>query len=268
MWIDTHCHLDAEELSEERDALVRRALMANVSMMVIPSIDRNNFHEVRQLAHQYPNCVYAVGIHPVYVADATERDLLWMRAFLEEVQSDTKLVAIGEIGLDFYIPELKEGPLREKQEYFFAEQLRMAKDFNLPVLLHTRRAVDMVLKYLRLIRPQGGIAHAFNGSFQQALTFIELGFKLSFCGTFTYERAQHLKRLAKELPLSAIVVETDAPDLLPAWLEKRPNKPEELSEIGSALAQLREMTPDSLAKATCQNAIQALPKLKKFFKND
>ena len=196
MWIDTHCHLDAEELDANRDEIVRQAMKMQVSAMVIPSTDRNNFATVRQLAYQYPNCVYALGIHPVYIKDATEDDLHLMRSLLKEANSDPKWVAIGEIGLDFYLPELKEGLLREKQEYFFVEQLKMAKDFSLPVLLHSRRSVDMVLKYLRQIRPKGGIAHAFNGSFQQAQTFMDLGFKLSFCGTFTYERAQHLRKLA------------------------------------------------------------------------
>ncbi len=263
MWIDTHCHLDADELGINRDLIVQRAIEQGVSTIVIPSIDKNNFAKVRQLAYQYPNCVYALGIHPVYIADATEDDLIFMRSLLKEARLDFKLVAIGEIGLDFYIPKLKEGALRSKQEYFFAEQLKMAKDFDLPVLLHTRRSVDIVLKHLRQNKPQrGGIAHAFNGSFQQAQTFIELGFKLSFCGTLTYDRAQNLKRLAKELPLSAIVIETDSPDLLPAWLEQRPNKPEELSKIGMELAELRQIPPETLAIATSQNARQILFKLK------
>jgi len=149
----------------------------------------------------------------------------------------------------------------ERQEHFLVEQLKMARDFGLPVLLHLRRSHDIVLKYLRRIRPPGGIAHAFNGSFQQAQAFIELGFKISFCGTVTHERALQIRRLAAELPLDAIVLETDAPDLPPSWLRNLRNSPEELPRIGAALAQLRGMTPEELAQATSSNALAALPRL-------
>jgi TatD DNase family protein len=262
MWTDTHCHLEAPELADGRDAIARHAREAGVSRVVIPAIGRQNFADVRQLAHRYPYCAYALGIHPVYIDTATEEDLEQMRALLEDGLADSRLVAIGEIGLDFYVPELKEGPLREKQEYFYTEQLKMARDFDLPVLLHSRRSVDIILKHLRQIGPPGGVAHAFNGSFQQAQAFIELGFALSFCGTFTYERAQHLRRLAAELPLDAIVIETDAPDLPPAWLEKRPNTPGQLPSIGAALASLRGITPKALAEATTRNAERVIPRLK------
>jgi TatD DNase family protein len=261
MWTDTHCHLEAPELAAEQDSIVRRAAAMQVSRIIIPSINRQGFAEVRQLAHRYPNCAYALGIHPTYIADATEDDLRQLRSLLENGMADSRLVGIGETGLDFYLPELKEGPLREKQEYFYIEQLKMARDYGLPLLLHSRRAVDIILKYLRQIKTPGGIAHAFNGSFQQAYTFIELGFMLSFCGTLTYERAQHLRRLAAELPLDAIVIETDAPDLPPAWLKERPNKPEMLPGIGAELAALRNMTPEALAETTTANALKVIPRL-------
>jgi TatD DNase family protein len=193
--------------------------------------------------------------------DATEDDLKLMRTLLKSGLADPRFVAIGEIGLDFYKPERREGPLREKQEHFYREQLKMARDFDLPVLLHSLRAVDVVLKHLRQIRTPGGIAHAFSGSLQQAHAFIELGFMLSFCGTVTYDRSRHLRQLAAELPLDVIVIETDAPDLPPAWLEDRPNTPEELPRIGAALASLRGITPEALALATTANAIRVLPRL-------
>lgn len=261
MWIDTHCHLDAPELAGERDLLVHRAMERRVLHLVIPAVCRGNFGEVRKLAHCFPGCAYALGIHPLYVAGAGEGDLEQMRSLLAMYADDARLVAIGEIGLDFYLPELKTGSLREKQEYFFAEQLKMARDAGLPVLLHSRRSVDAVLKYLRRFSVPGGIAHAFNGSFQQAAVFVDLGFALGFGGAMTYGRARHLRRLAAGLPEEALVVETDAPDMPPAWLEKRANMPEELPRIGAVFAALRGMTVEALADATTGNALKVLSRL-------
>lgn len=262
MWTDTHCHLDAPELANERDLLVHRAVKRQVLRMVIPAVCRDNFADVCKLAHCFPSCAYALGIHPLYVAKAAEGDLKYMRTLLKRYADDVRLVAIGEIGLDFYLPELKTGSLREKQEYFFAEQLKMAQDAGLPVLLHSRRSVDVVLKYLRRISVVGGIAHAFNGSFQQAAIFMNMGFALGFGGAVTYERARHLRELAVGLPQEALVMETDSPDMPPAWLGKQPNMPEELPRIGAAFAGLRGMTVEALAETTTGNAIRVLPRLR------
>jgi TatD DNase family protein len=261
MWIDTHCHLEAQEFVGESDTLAQGAAAMGVSQILIPSVDVQSFVSVADLARRHPNTSYALGIHPMYVPHAYDDDLDTMRSVLSEAVSDPKLVAIGEIGMDFFIPEYMEPPMRERQEHFFIEQLKMARDFNLPVLLHIRRAQDVILKHLRRIRPPGGIAHAFNGSFQQAQAFIDLGFKLSFCGTFTFERAQQLRRLATELPLDAIVIETDAPDLAPEWVNNRRNTPLELPRIGEALATLRGIKPEEVAKATSSNSLAVLPRL-------
>ncbi|RJX30977.1 MAG: TatD family deoxyribonuclease [Oxalobacter sp.] len=261
MWIDTHCHLEAPEFSGEADALARQAAQAGVSQILIPSIDAASFSTVAELAQRHANTCYAIGIHPMYVPQAQDADLVMMRHVLKQSMDDPKLVAIGEIGMDFFIPVYTESPMRERQEHFFVEQLKLAREFNLPVLLHVRRAQDVILKNLRRIRPPGGIAHAFNGSFQQAQAFIELGFKLSFCGTFTHDRAMQLRRLASELPLDALVIETDAPDLAPAWLHDRRNTPLELPRIGEALATLRGLSADVVANATTANAQVVLPRL-------
>ena len=261
MWIDTHCHLEAPEFSGEADALALAASALGVSQIVIPSVEVASFPSVAALAYRHANCSYALGIHPMFVPKAADSDLDALRSQLELKRSDPKLVAIGEIGMDFFIPAYMESPVRERQEHFFVEQLKMARDFNLPVLLHIRRAQDAILKHLRRIRQTGGIAHAFNGSFQQAHAFIDLGFKLSFCGTFTHERALQLRRLASELPLDTIVLETDAPDLAPAWALDRRNTPTELPRIGDALAALRGIPSEELAKATRANALFVLPRL-------
>lgn len=261
MWIDTHCHLDAAEFAAEEDAVAARAQAQDVSMIVIPAVEVANFAKVAALAHQNSNCTYALGIHPIFVPQAQESDLAVMRAAVAAAIDDTRLVAIGEIGLDFFIPMLTTPEMREKQEFFYTEQLKIAREFDLPVLLHVRKSQDSILKYLRRIKVVGGIAHAFNGSFQQAEIFIELGFKLGFGGAMTYTRALQLRRLATTLPLASIVLETDAPDISPAWLHPQRNSPEQLPHIGQVLAELRAMPLSSIAQITSANALAAMPRL-------
>jgi TatD DNase family protein len=261
MWIDTHCHLDAHEFGTASADVARRAGEAGVGMIVIPAVARDNFDVVRALAHDVPNASYALGIHPIYVPQATDDDLADLRRQVEAALSDPRFVAIGEIGLDFFIPMLCEPAMRDKQERFLREQLRIARDFSLPVLTHVRRSQDQVLKHLRQIRPAGGIAHAFNGSFQQAQNFIDLGFHLGFGGAMTFTRALQIRRLATGLPLASIVLETDAPDIAPAWVHPARNSPEQLPAIGAALAELRGMDEHTLCAAARRNALAAIPRL-------
>lgn len=248
-----------------------RALAAtkDVAHCVIPAVEVANFETVRTLAHTL-GFSYGLGIHPLYVNDvatASENDLLILKNQLQKYHSDARLIGIGEIGLDGF-----ENPISEKQEFFFREQLKLAREFDLPVMLHVRRAVDKVLKHLRDIPVRGGIAHAFNGSLQQAHYLIQRGFKLGFGGAVTYERARHLRELVQVLPLDAIVLETDAPDMPPNWLyvtaqqraagiAQPDNTPAELSRIAATIAALRGISVETLAQATAQNAIIALPKL-------
>jgi TatD DNase family protein len=262
MWIDTHCHLDAHEFGQESPDIAARARQAGVGMIVIPAVERGNFEVVRELAQSVPNACYALGIHPIYVPQAADEDLALLRSRVEASMDDPRFVAIGEIGLDFFIPMLCEPAMREKQEHFLREQLRIARDFGLPVLTHVRRSQDQVLKHVRQIRPAGGIAHAFNGSFQQAQNFIDLGFHLGFGGAMTFTRALQIRRLAAELPLDAIVLETDAPDIAPSWVHPGRNSPEELPAIGRMLAELRGLSGDEVRSATEQSALAAIPRLK------
>lgn len=261
MWIDTHCHLDAGEFGDESGAIAARAAQQGVSRIVIPAIERGNFETVRQMASRHANCVYALGIHPIYVPQAADEDLAALRAAVQDAMHDPRFVAIGEIGLDFFLPGLRDAPQRERQVYFYSEQLKIARDFDLPVLLHVRRSQDIILKYLRRIRVPGGIAHAFNGSFQQAEEFIRLGFRLGFGGAMTFPRALQIRRLAAEVPQEALVLETDAPDIAPVWLHPARNAPEELPRIGEVLAQLRGMAVDAVARMTSDNARAVLPRL-------
>ena len=265
MWIDTHCHLDAHEFGGEALAVARRAGSGGVSMIVIPAVARANFDEVAALAAQAhaqsKNASYALGIHPIYVPQARDEDLAALRAAVERAMGDPRFVAVGEIGLDFFIPMLCEPAMREKQERFLREQLRIARDFGLPVLLHVRRSQDQVLKHLRQITPAGGIAHAFNGSFQQAEAYIKLGMHLGFGGAMTFTRALQIRRLASELPLDAIVLETDAPDISPSWIHPARNSPEQLPAIGAALASLRGIDESELRQAAWRNSLAAIPRL-------
>ncbi len=254
MFIDTHCHLDAAEFNGEQNAIVREAQAAGVAALVVPSIERANFAAVQMLGTQYPNCAPAYGIHPMYADRALSADLDVLREYLKQENT----VAVGEIGLDFFIKHYDQ----VRQEYFLVEQLKLAREFDLPVLLHIRRAQDTVLKYLRQHKVRGGIAHAFNGSRQQADEFIKLGFKLGFGGAMTYSRATRLRELAATLPLECIVLETDAPDIPPDFLERGlPNKPEYLPGIAQTLAELRGMPLEEIARVTTANALAVLPKL-------
>jgi TatD DNase family protein len=248
--IDTHCHLDAAEFDADRDAVRAAALAAGVGTIVVPAIAVANFPAVRDCCRRYAGCLPVYGIHPLYVTQAREEDLDILRDWLK---SETP-VAVGEIGLDLFVADVDP----KRQEFFFSEQLKIARDFGLPVLLHVRRAVDQVLKHLRRIEVPGGIAHAFNGSRQQADEFIKRGFKLGFGGTLTFEGSRRIRQLAATLPLEALVLETDAPDIPPAWLDRGRNSPAELPRIAAELAALRNLPPAALAEATSLNARRVL----------
>ncbi len=266
MWIDTHCHLDAAEFDADRAAVIDRARAAGVAQIVVPAVGHANFGTVRALAHAQ-GFAYALGIHPMYVDRAADDDLVHLRDALAEQRGDARLVAIGEIGLDHFVPGLD----RDRQARFYAAQLRLAVEFGLPVIVHVRRSADSLLKYLRQMPVVGGIVHAFNGSEQQAEAFVERGFKLGFGGAMTFERALQIRRLAQSLPLEAIVLETDAPDIPPQWLYRTAqeraagagsrNEPGELPRIARSLAELRGLPLDEIAAATGRNARAALPRL-------
>ena len=257
MLFDTHCHLDAAEFDHDRAQVIARAQAAGVKALVIPAVEVANFESVRVLAHSFAQGFYALGIHPMYVERAAPDALAQLREALLQHRADPKLIAVGEIGLDFFIPEP-----RAKQELFYEAQLKLALEFGLPVLLHVRRSQDTLLKYLRRHRVRGGIAHAFNGSLQQAQQFVDLGFALGIGGAMTFERALQIRRLATELDLSALVLETDAPDISPAWLAKGArNEPHEVLQIAHTLAELRGCAVTEVLDATAQTARRVCPGL-------
>ncbi|HTY02976.1 MAG TPA: TatD family hydrolase [Rhodocyclaceae bacterium] len=253
MLIDTHCHLDAVEFDADRVAVAARALAKGVATIVVPAVERANFDAVAEVCRAFPQCRPAYGIHPMVVARAAPEDLDALRETLRREPA----VAVGEIGLDGFVEPRDD----ESQSSWYAAQLMVAREFGLPVLLHVRRAVDNILKRLRRIEVPGGIAHAFNGSRQQADEFIKLGFKFGFGGAMTHPRATRLRELAATLPLDAIVLETDSPDIPPEWLGHGRNEPAELPRIAAVLAELRGMTVDEVVAATSANARRVLPKL-------
>jgi len=265
-WIDTHCHLDAAEFSADAAAVRSRAAQQGVMHCVLPAVEVGNFPAVRELAHRHGDS-YALGIHPLCTGRAPMDDLDRLDQALADAGGDPRLVALGEIGLDYFVPGLDA----KTQELFYERQLSLARRHGLPVLLHVRRSADQLLKRLRRAGVTG-IAHAFNGSMQQAQEFVRLGFKLGFGGTVTFDRALQVRRLAAQLPLEALVLETDSPDIPPHWLyraaEQRAagqpqgrNEPGELPRIAQVIADLRGISPEALAEATTRNAIEALPKL-------
>ncbi len=255
MLIDTHCHLDAAEFDTDRDAVLQAALDVGLGAIVVPAVEHANFQTVMDLTRGKPWLRFALGIHPMYVDGANPSDLTALSALLEK---ESECVAIGEIGLDYYVTRAN----KETQEYFFTEQLKLAQRFDMPVILHVRHAIDDILKLVRKIPVCGGIAHAFNGSHQQADMFIDMGFKLGFGGAMTYPRALKIRELAATLPLEAIVLETDAPDIPPVWIgNKGRNTPSELKQIAQVLADLRSENYQQVIDRTSKNALQVLPKL-------
>ncbi|MGN6530062.1 MAG: TatD family hydrolase [Burkholderiaceae bacterium] len=271
-WIDTHCHLDADEFAPDRGAVVERARAAGVGMQVLPAVATWNFERVRALAHEF-GLAYALGIHPLCVGDAPDADLDRLEQALRDHRDDPRLVAVGEIGVDLFVPELVA--IRPRQEHFYREQLKIARRAGLPVLVHVRRSADAVLAGLRRIEVPGGIAHAFNGSDQQAAHFVERGFRLGFGGALTFETAHQIRRVAAAVPDDVPVLETDAPDIPPHWLyrtaaERRAlppphpqarNEPAEIAHIAVELARLRGCTPAELAAQARANTLAVMPRL-------
>lgn len=265
-WIDTHCHLDACEFDADRDAVLARARAAGVGLQVLPAVAVSNFDAVRHLAHTH-GLAYALGIHPLCVDRSSDDDLDRLAEALARHRDDPRLVAVGEIGLDHFVPGLD----LVRAERFYLAQLKLARDTGLPVLLHVRRSADSLLKGLRRIGVPGGICHAFNASQAQADVFTGMGLRLGFGGAMTFDRALQIRRLAAAVPAHSLVLETDAPDIPPHWLYRTAaqraagghsrNQPSELPRIAAVLADLRGWALDETAAITTGNAQAALPRL-------
>lgn len=248
--IDTHCHLDVPEFDADRVEVIANAKSHGVGRFIVPGIHRDAWPRLLALCNADPQLHPALGLHPVYLEKHMPDHLYDLASWVDREQP----VAIGEIGLDYAIKSLA----RDQQLSVFEAQLEVAKTFNLPVLLHVRKAHDEVLQALRANQITAGICHAFNGSLQQAQKYVEQGFKLGFGGMLTYVRSNKLRALAARLPLDAIVLETDAPDLTVASHQYQRNSPEYLPEVLTALSEVRDEDPEIIAAATTDNAIAVL----------
>lgn len=263
MWIDTHCHLDAPEFVGSLPDIISAAQNKSVQAILLPTVKAADCQNVKELTSKYsnqiPGLVYTLGIHPLYSNQLQAGDLEIVDQQIAQSLSDPRFVGVGEIGLDYFVEDLDP----QQQDFIFNAQLDLAEKYQLPVILHVRRSQDAVLKALRRRNIPGGIAHAFNGSLQQAEQFIALGFKLGFGGAATYERALQIRRLLKDLPLESIVTETDAPDIPPAWLRSegvRFNEPAFLPRIARELTAIRGVDESVFAQAVWRNAMHVLPR--------
>lgn len=244
--IDTHCHLDVEKFNLDRDEVIARCRSMGISKIIVPAIESASWSALLKLCDLNKGLYPALGLHPVFIQQHQPDDIIKLEQLLETVYP----IAIGEIGLDFFIKELDQG----KQIELFEQQLLMAKKYVLPVILHVRKAHDQALQLLSKVKVKGGFCHAFNGSMQQAKKYIDLGFKLGFGGTLTYENSTKIHKLANELPLDSIVLETDAPDMVVESHRGQRNSPEYITETLAVLAKLRNEDIDIIAQQTTQNA--------------
>ena len=243
---DSHCHIDVAEFDGDRDEVLAEARRAGVAEMLVPGVQRATWPALIALCDTDPALYPALGLHPVYLEAHHDDDL---PALAEQI-AQTRPLAVGEIGLDWYV----DGLDRERQQYLLEAQLEIAEQAALPVVLHVRKAHDAMLNTLRRYRLPGGFCHAFNGSQQQAARYIELGFRLGFGGMLTFERSKHLRRLAGELALDALVLETDAPDMTVASHRYQRNSPAYLPEVLQVLASLRDEDAGEIAAQTTANA--------------
>ena len=246
--IDTHCHIDDSRFDEDRDAILARCRARHVNTLIVPAVAAAGWDKLIRLCERNAGLFPALGLHPLMIDDHRPLDL----EQLERRLTQAKPVAIGEIGLDYYIKTLDP----KRQYEFFVSQLELAQHTSLPVILHVRKAHDQVLSTLKRFRLAGGIAHAFNGTLAQANQYLDLGFKLGFGGMLTFERSTKLRQLAAALPPSAMVLETDAPDMTVAAHRGERNSPEYLPLCLTALAQLRNEPEEIIAHQTTQNALE------------
>lgn len=248
--IDSHCHLDFEAFDADREAVLDRAAAAGVDAIVVPGVTCTAWDRLVDLCADHRNLYYALGLHPLYLASHRPDDL----EALSEWTAALSPVAVGEVGLDFYDRDAD----RAAQLALFERQLEIARERSLPVILHVRKAHDEVLKLLREHGVRGGIAHAFNGSRQQADKYIEMGFKLGFGGMLTFERSRKLRELARTLPLDALVLETDAPDMTVAQHRGGRNSPEYIPYLLDTLAALRGESREKVGEVTTCNVVEVL----------
>lgn len=251
--IDTHTHLDFPDFDRDRPGVLAEARALGVDKLVVLGVEHDNWQRLWDQVQAYDGLYAAFGLHPVYLDSHQPQDLQVLEQWLNDLQGDEKLCAVGEFGLDYYLPELD----RERQQLLFEAQLELAQRLNLPVLLHVRRAHAQVIATLKRFKlKRAGIIHAFAGSYEEAREYLKLGFKLGLGGAATWPQARRLRQVIPRLPLDAVVLETDSPDMAPAMYPHIRNSPVHLPAICRELATLFGITPETLAAASSRNASQ------------
>lgn len=261
MWIDTHNHFDAPDFDLNRQKKWQQAQALGVSAQCLMGVRLGDLSRQVRVADELPDTYFALGLHPLFVGELVlDAAIAVLTQTIERYLNHPKFIGIGEIGLDGR--KAHGGKLSvpfEKQCAFFKAQLALAYDYDLPVFMHSVKAEDKVLQYCKTVGVRRGIAHAFGGSEQQAHQFITQGFKLGFGGAMTYPRAKKYQRLIQTLPLSAFVLETDAPDMPPVWIKDGANQVSELPRIAATFAEIRGITPNELAPVIWQNTGAVVP---------
>lgn len=246
MLIDSHCHLDAAEFDPDRNAVMARARAAGVTRQVLPAVEAATWPKLRDICAREPGLFAAYGLHPMFLDAHRDGHLDDLRGWIERERP----VAVGECGLDFFV----EGRDADAQSHFFDGQLRLAREFDLPVIVHARRAVDAVIAAIRRIGGLRGVVHSFPGSMEQARQLSQAGFLLGLGGPVTYARAHRLRRLAATMPIEWLLLETDSPDQPDADIRGQRNEPARLTRIVDTIAGLRNVEPEDIARATSANA--------------
>ena len=248
MLVDSHCHIDAAEFDPDRAIVIDRAHDAGVTRIIAPAVTAASWPKLKLVCGAFAQVVPAWGLHPMYLDEHHPQHLALLRTWLEHERP----CAVGECGLDYYVAGLD--PLRQ-QDVLLA-QMKLAREFDLPLILHARKALDEVMAMLRRVGGLRGVVHSFSGSRQQAQKLCEAGFLLGIGGPVTYERAQRLRGIVRELPIEHLLLETDAPDQPDAANRGQRNEPSRLVEVLRVVAQLRDETPEHVAHGTTQNALR------------
>ena len=246
--VDSHSHFDAAEFDADRAAAHARAVAAGVDIQIVPAVDAAGWPKLRQTCAELPGLWPAYGLHPMYLDAHRPEHLTALRAWIERERP----LAVGECGLDYFV----EGLDAEAQSFYFDGQLRLAREFDLPVIVHARRAVDAVIAAIRRIGGLRGVVHSFSGSAEQAAQLHRLGFLLGIGGPVTYARANRLRELVAGMPLEQLLLETDSPDQPGATHRGQRNEPAHLLEVLDAIATLRKVPRDDIAAATRENAVR------------
>ena len=256
MIIDSHCHIDFNDFDKDRDEVLQRAEKLGIKKIIVPGVQQKTWQRITLYSQTYPQLYPCYGLHPYFINEHKKEDINLLKIALEK----NSPVAVGECGLDFFLKNLD----KEKQQFYFEQQLDLAIEFNLPAVIHARKSTEAVIKAIKIRPGLRGMIHSYSGSYEQAVQLIDLGFYLSFGGPITYEKSTRLRKLVERLPLSSLLVETDAPDQPVANADSNRtelnnmgtirNEPAFILDVIQSMALLHDIEPDEIASITTDNA--------------